>query len=84
MGLVTAILGLPLAPVRMVVSLGEVIERQVERETRDPASARRDLERIERARESGEISAEEEAEAQQRVLDRMTRKDTRPANPKEG
>jgi hypothetical protein len=68
----------------MVVSLGEVIQRQVEREAGDPASARRDLERIEQAYKSGEISAEEEAEAQQRVLDRMTRRDAGPPYPKEG
>jgi hypothetical protein len=72
MGLVTAILGLPFAPVRIIVSLGEVVQRQVELETRHPASVRRDLERIEQAQESGEISAEEAAEAQQWVLDRLT------------
>ncbi|HKS49757.1 MAG TPA: gas vesicle protein GvpG [Amycolatopsis sp.] len=71
MGLVTAVLGLPFAPVKLVVSLGELIQRRVEEELHDPASARRRLEAIERAREAGEITAEEEAEAQQQVLDRM-------------
>lgn len=67
-----AILGLPFAPVRMVIWLGETIQRQVEDEMHSPAAARRELEEIERAREAGEISEEEEAEAQQRVLGRMT------------
>lgn len=71
MGLLTEILALPLAPVRMTVWLGEVIQGQVEKETRDPAAVRRDLERIAQARAAGEISAEEEAEAQQQVLDRL-------------
>lgn len=71
MGLLSTVLGLPFAPVRAVISLGEVIQRRVEQEMHDPASARRELEAIEEARQAGEISAEEEAEAQQRVLDRM-------------
>lgn len=71
-GLVTAILGLPLAPVRGVVSLAEVIREQVDRELYDPASVRRELEAAEEAREQGEITAEEEAEIQQRALGRLT------------
>lgn len=71
-----AILGLPFAPVRMVIWLGETIQQQVEEEMHSPAAARRDLEEIERAREAGEISAEEEAEAQRRVLARMTGRPT--------
>lgn len=70
MGLLSEILLLPLAPVRATVKLGEVIQEQVERELHDPASVRRELEGIERAREAGEISAEEEEQAQERVLAR--------------
>lgn len=71
MGLVSAILGLPLAPVRGVIALGEVIQRRVDEEMYNPASVRRDLEETERAREAGEISRDEEAEAQQQVLERL-------------
>ncbi|GLY65131.1 gas vesicle protein GvpG [Amycolatopsis taiwanensis] len=71
MGLLSEILLLPLAPVRATIKLGEVIQEQVERELHDPASVRRELERIERAREAGEISAEEEEQAQAEVLARM-------------
>jgi hypothetical protein len=71
-----AILGLPFAPVRMVIWLGETIQQQVEDEMHSPAAARRELEEIERAREAGEISEEEEAEAQRRVLERMTGRPT--------
>ncbi|MFD6063957.1 gas vesicle protein GvpG, partial [Rhodococcus wratislaviensis] len=38
----------------------------------NPASARRALEELEDARAAGEISAEEEEQAQQAILDRMT------------
>jgi len=72
MGLLSFIVTLPLAPVRGVISLAELIQRQVEEELHDPASARRALEELEEARERGEISAEEEEQAQQEILDRMT------------
>jgi len=72
MGLLSAVLGLPLAPVRAVISLGEVIQRRAEEEMYSPASVRRDLEAIEGARAAGEISAEEETELQQQVLNRLT------------
>lgn len=55
-----------------VISLAEVIQRQVEEELHNPASARRALEELEQARAAGEISAEEEEHAQQVILDRMT------------
>lgn len=71
MGLVSAILGFPLAPVRGVMALGELIRRRVDEEMYNPASVRRELEAAERAREAGEISREEEAEAQQQVLQRL-------------
>lgn len=72
MGLLSGIFGLPLAPVRGVLALGELIRRRVDEELHDPASVRRELEAAEAARAAGEISAEEEAEVQQRALSRLT------------
>ncbi|RSD11684.1 gas vesicle protein GvpG [Amycolatopsis eburnea] len=72
MGVVGAILGLPLAPVRGVLAVAELIRRQVDAELYHPASVRRELEAVDEARAAGEISPEEEAETQQRVLDRLT------------
>jgi cytochrome c-type biogenesis protein CcmH/NrfG len=72
MGVLSFIVTLPLAPVRGVISLAEVIQRQVEEELHNPASARRALEELEQARAAGEISEEEEEQAQQVILDRMT------------
>jgi len=70
-GLLSFIATLPLAPVRGVISLAELIQRQVEEEMHNPASARRALEELEEARAAGEISPEEEQVAQQAVLNRM-------------
>ncbi|PBC42489.1 gas vesicle protein G [Rhodococcus sp. ACPA4] len=69
MGLLSFIVTLPLAPVRGVISLAELIQQQVEDELHNPASARRALEELEEARAAGEITAEEEQQAQQVILD---------------
>ncbi|BCN59300.1 gas vesicle protein GvpG [Prescottella equi] len=74
MGLFSAIFGLPLAPVRGVVWIGEVVRRQVEEETTSPAAMRRDLEAIEEGRRSGEISEAEAAQAEDEILHRVTRR----------
>lgn len=66
-------MGLVTWPIKGVVSLARVIQRRVEEEQRDPVAARQELEEAERARAAGEISASEEAEVQQDVVDRMTR-----------
>jgi hypothetical protein len=71
-GLVTLVLGLPVAPVRGVIAVAEVIQERVNQELYAPSSAREDLEAAEEARAAGEISPEEEAEVQHEVLDRMT------------
>lgn len=74
MGLFSAIFGLPLAPVRGVVWIGEVVRRQVEEETTSPAAMRRELEAIEEGRRSGEISEDEAAQAEDEILHRVTRR----------
>ncbi len=73
MGLLSGIVMLPLAPVRGVMWLGEVIQRQVEQELHNPANTRRQLEELEEARERGEISADEERQAQREVLETRIR-----------
>lgn len=73
MGLLTSILTLPLAPVRGVLWLGELIQDQVEQQMHDPATIRRELEEIEEAAAAGHISEEERKQAQQEILGRMIR-----------
>ncbi|MGY1942661.1 gas vesicle protein GvpG [Nocardia asiatica] len=72
MGLLSTILTLPIAPVRGVIWLGEVIQDQVEQQMHDPANMRRELEEIDAAAAAGQLSEEERKQAQQAVLDRMT------------
>ena len=62
MGLITGILGLPLAPLRGTVAAAEQIRRQAEEEFYDPVRIRRQLEEVARQRASGALS-EEEADA---------------------
>ena len=69
MGLFSAIAKLPLAPVYGVMSLAEVIQRQVEQELHNPANTRRQLEELDEARARGEISPDEEREAQKEILE---------------
>ncbi|MGY1894876.1 gas vesicle protein GvpG [Nocardia gipuzkoensis] len=72
MGLLSTILTLPVAPVRGVIWLGELIQDQVEQKMHDPATMRRELEEIDAAAAAGQLSEEERKQAQQAVLDRMT------------
>jgi len=73
MGLVSSLLMLPLAPVRGVMWLSEVIQERVEHELSDPVNVRREIEAIDEAAAAGEISEEERKRAQQEVLGRLMR-----------
>jgi chorismate mutase len=75
MGLLSGLLGLPLAPVRGVMWLAEQIRQQAEEQYYDPARIRAQLERIDEARRAGELSEEECAELENDLLQRlMTRR----------
>jgi uncharacterized sporulation protein YeaH/YhbH (DUF444 family) len=67
----TILVRLPLLPVDGVISLGRVIQEQVEREYHNPASVRRQLEEAEAEAASGAVSDAEEARAQQQALKRV-------------
>ncbi|MDR3033106.1 MAG: gas vesicle protein GvpG [Kitasatospora sp.] len=71
MDLLTLLFRLPLLPLRGFVQLGEVLHEQAERELRDPASVRRQLEEAEQARESGEASDRDVAHIQGQAVDRL-------------
>jgi hypothetical protein len=59
MGLITGLLTLPLAPVRGVVWLAEQIQEYAEDQYYDPANIRAELERVDEARQLGEVTEEE-------------------------
>jgi len=72
MSLLTFPFKLPLLPVHAVVRLAQVIQDEAERTLADPATLRRELEQIEQARASGEISEEEASELETEALARFT------------
>lgn len=71
MGLVTGLLGLPLLPVRGVVWLAEQVLEQAEDQFYDPARIRAQLDRVDEARRSGELSEQECTEIEDELLQRL-------------
>lgn len=72
MGLLTGLLGLPVvAPVRGVLWLAEQIREQAEAQYYDPARIRAELERVDEARRTGELSEQECAELENELLQRL-------------
>jgi hypothetical protein len=67
MGLISGILGLPLAPLKGVVAAAEQVRRRAEEEFYDPATIRHQIEQVERMRASGVLS-DDEATAWEDVL----------------
>ena len=77
MGLITGILGLPLAPVRGTVWAAEQIRQQAEEEYYDPARIRQQLEEVERLRSSGELSEDEATAWEDALVERLLESRTR-------
>jgi hypothetical protein len=70
-GLVTGLLGLPLAPLRGVIWLAEHIRDQAEEQYYDPARIRAQLEEIDEARRAGTLSEEECDKLENELLQRL-------------
>lgn len=73
MGLLSWTVGLPLAPVRGLISVGRLIQHQVDAETRDPAAVRRRLEALEEAKRQGRLDPEEAARLEAEITQAMVR-----------
>jgi len=71
MGLLTGILGLPLAPLRGTVWVAEQVRRQAEEEYYDPARIKLQLEQLERLREAGELEEEEATRLEDELVERL-------------
>jgi hypothetical protein len=69
MGLISGLLTLPLAPVRGVVWVAEVVAQEAERQQAAAASPERALAELEAAHAAGEISDERFAELQAALID---------------
>lgn len=71
MGLITGVLGLPLAPLRGTVWVAEQVLQQAEDQLYDPARIRRELERVDQLRADGELSEEEAIAWEDELVDRL-------------
>jgi len=80
MGLITGLLGLPLAPLKGTVWVAEQVAEEAERRLSDPGLIRRELEQVAEARRAGRISAEDAERAERELIARLTR--SRPTNPR--
>lgn len=82
MGLLTLLFRLPFLPVQGVIKLGELIQEEAERQLRDPARIRRELEDAERRHRAGEISDEEFAQIQDELASTMVTEVAPPSVPR--
>jgi hypothetical protein len=71
MGLITGLLTLPLAPVRGVAWIAEIVAEEADRQMAEAASPERALAEIEAARATGEISEEEAATLEAELIDEL-------------
>ncbi len=79
MELLTLLFRLPLMPLRSFIRLGEILQEQAERELRDPASVRRQLEEAQDAHESGEMSEDDIADVEGQAVDRLLTSAAKPS-----
>ncbi|WP_328540279.1 gas vesicle protein GvpG [Streptomyces sp. NBC_00344] len=77
MGLLSAVVLLPLAPVRGVVWVADRLTEAADRELHDPAVIRAQLGALNRAFDDGDISEEQFEREEERLLDLLERRDRR-------
>lgn len=70
MGLITALVLLPLAPMRGVLWVAEQITEEVNRQYYGEGAIVKQLRQVEQARETGELDEEEAAEREEELLER--------------
>lgn len=80
MGLMTGLLTLPLAPLRGVVAVAELVRGEAERQYFDPAAIRRALDDIDRRRAEGTLSDEDAAVMEEQLMSRLVQQPRRPAD----
>ena len=71
MGLLTLPFRLPFLPVQGVIKLGELLQEEAERQLRDPARIRRELDDAQRRYEAGELSEEEFTQIQDELVNTL-------------
>jgi hypothetical protein len=76
-GLITGILTLPLAPVRGLTWVSELVAEEAQRELAEAASPQRALADLEAARAAGELGDEEFAELETELIEMILRHEGR-------
>ena len=71
MGLISGILGLPLAPLRGVVAAAEQIRRQAEDDFYDPVAIRHQIEEVQRLLDDGVLSEDEAIMWEDELVERL-------------
>lgn len=71
MGLITGLLGLPLAPVRGTVWVAEQVLQQAEQDYYDPGRIKAMMEEVDRLREAGELTDEEAVAQEDALVERL-------------
>jgi hypothetical protein len=71
MGLLTGLLGLPLAPLWGAVAVAEQVLEVAEETYYDPAVIRAELEEVDRLRTAGEVSDDEATAWEDELIDRL-------------
>ncbi len=71
MGLLTGLLGLPLAPVRGTVAVAQQVLKQAEEEYYDPARIRAELDEVARQREDGTLTDDEATAWEDALIERL-------------
>jgi hypothetical protein len=78
MGLISGLLGLPLAPLRGTIAVAEQIQRQAEEEFYDPVRIRNQIAEVDRQRAAGELSDEEATIWEDELVERLMVARSRP------
>jgi hypothetical protein len=78
MGILSSLIGLPLAPVQGVRWVAERVLEEAERQYYNPGAIRRKLEEVAEAKAAGTISAEEGAALEQELVGRLIEANRRP------
>jgi hypothetical protein len=71
MGLITGLLGLPLAPLRGTVAAAEQILEQAEEQYYDPQAIQAQLDEVDRLRSTGELSEAEAVDWEDALVERL-------------
>jgi cytochrome c-type biogenesis protein CcmH/NrfG len=71
MGLISGLLGLPLAPLRGTVAAADQILKQAEEQYYDPVAIRAQLDEVERQRSAGLLTEDEAVAWEDELVDRL-------------